>query len=162
MKKHACSLGFLLPVLLGILGCGGSSGQDAAPPLAIGSWQQARLLQGPQAVSMVNAMHPTSAAPAICWVGYYGGITVYGSRFQSPEQARSAYDAMKNGLGQEKSGFTPAQPLTVAGQAGFHTTGVNKEHFFYVRGSWLIWVEGKAEDFAPTVRSMRWGKAARS
>jgi len=162
MKTHA--LVFLaVSCLIAALGGCGSSARDAAPPEAIGSWQQERLIEGPAAASLVNAMHPTSVAPVTSWVGYYGGgigITVYASRFADAAQAGSMLEAMKTALGGEKSGFTAPQPQVLAAQSGFRTSGMNKEHFFYVRGAWLIWIEGKATDLEMTVRAVRWVRPA--
>ena len=164
MKQHALVLLLLCSALAWGAACSAPSGQDAAPPLAIGAGQQDRLIEGPQARSMVDAMHPTPVAPVSSWVGYYGvgkGITIYASKFNDPAQAQSSIEAMKTTMGQDKSGFTPPESQMVARQAGFHTTGVNKEHFFYTRGSWLIWIEGQSGDFEPTVKSIRWVRASK-
>ena len=144
---------------------GPSGGQDASPPLSIGKWQQARYLDGQQAQSVVNTMHPTPVTPTTSWVGYYGGgigITIYASKFASPAEAQSALDGMRAGIAKENSGFSEPTTRVVAKQNGFHTEGVNKQHFFFVRNSWLIWIEGKDSDFEPTVQSIRWARPSKS
>jgi hypothetical protein len=111
---------------------------------------------------MVRTMHPSSIAPKQSWVGYYGGgkgITVYASRFDDPAQAQSALSQMRDALGGGNSGFEPPRPSTVEKQQGFTTQGVNRDHFFYARGPWLIWIEGKTTDFQPTLKAIRWGRS---
>lgn len=152
---------------LWLLGSCGSANKDASPPLSIGKLQQARLLEDQAALNVVHTMHPTPTAPLRAWVGYYGGgdgITIYASRFPDAAQAQSTLEAVRSAIDKGSdgySGFSPAQAFTAGKQPGFHTSGMKKEHFFYTHGPWLVWIEGKPTDLAPTVGAMRWGKASR-
>jgi len=165
MKNQLPVLMFLAVLLSGLPSCGGGPGAlDAAPPLSIGPWQQERYFEAAEAKAMIDRMHPTSIAAVNWWVGYYGGgngITIYASKFTDPAQAQSALEAMRDAIGQSKTGFAPPQAATIAKQPGYRTTGMNKEHFFYAHNTWLIWIEGKTGDFEPTVKSMRWVKPSR-
>jgi hypothetical protein len=153
---------FLLALALPlVVSCGRKAG-EALPPLSIGHLAQNRLLEGDRAQAAVTDMHSMSVAPERSWVASYGGaggVTIYASRFATPTQAETALGQMRAAMAEGKSGFGTSKPETAARQAGYRTEGLSQSHFFFVRGSWLIWIEGRPTDFAPAVKAIRWGPA---
>jgi hypothetical protein len=119
-------------------------------------------MRGEEATATINSMQPVTTAPVDAWVAYYGGsgdrMTVYASKFATPTEAETVLGRIRTAFASSSTGYGASKPITAARQNGYKVTGLGEDHFLYVKGAWLIWIQGKARDFPPAVTALVWSR----
>lgn len=148
------------------LACGGEKPLDPKAPEQIGQMKQTSLSTGPQAKSLIDALHMANPATQEGWVATFGEgegdrIVIYATAFETPEQAALNHRTMRTRLTIRTPRYSPASEVTVGQQPGFQfqDTASGKSIFVFQKGRWMLGVSAIAPDLEPAVSSIEWVEA---
>jgi len=117
---------------------------DHALPTVIAGMEITERIRGEEAARIVNRMHRGKVATQSNFIGQYQGkgnmATYYVSLYESPDQARTAMEAMAVVMKQEGHGFSHLMKRTEQGTHFYMALGQDQAHYFFARENELSWL----------------------
>ena len=141
----AVQLGF--PALMVVVVAGGlwniaqQRPKGDSPPGQLADAKLLRLVEGPQALQMVEGLHQGSPKLTGAWVAYYerGGVVWSGTALSSTE-AQDQLQAMAQAIGKGGTPFSNLRTVSLAGRQVFAVSDSERDHYFFQDAARVIWV----------------------
>ena len=124
----------------------GSENQADAPPVpeTIVGMGLTELIDGKQAVEIINRMHQGNVATQANFIARYqegaSTATYYVSLYDDPRQAVEDMDEMARIMAREGHGFSHLMLRTMAETPFYMALGQGQAHYFFARDLELIWL----------------------
>lgn len=135
------ALGVLAFVAQALWSNTGSPQTTASIPQKIAGLGLQKSETGPQAVENFNRLHGKDVGATTGWVGYYeGNGIVWVAEVANEARAYQLMDAMTRRIRAGNDMFGNLDQLRVGDQAIFTVVGQGQRHYYYQRGSKVIWI----------------------